>query len=83
VDSCDFNSYCQFNCNDEGAIVDAAQAITGILVQHAYGAQRDRLEKRRQPGQRYRNDLTWANGHISASHGVAPTEGCYYVNVLR
>jgi talin len=56
------------------AIVDAAQAIanaTGVLVQHAYGAQRERLEKRRQPGQRYRNDPTWANGLISASHGVA------------
>jgi len=56
------------------AIVDAAQAIanaTGVLVQHAYGAQRERLEKRKQPGQRYRNDPTWANGLISASHGVA------------
>jgi talin len=56
------------------AIVDAAQAIanaTGVLVQHAYSAQRERLEKRRQPGQRYRNDPTWANGLISASHGVA------------
>jgi talin len=56
------------------AIVDAAQAIanaTGILVQHAYGAQRERLEKRRQPGQRYRNDPAWANGLISASHSVA------------
>jgi len=56
------------------AIVDAAQAIanaTGILVQHAYSAQRERVEKKRQPGQRYRNDPTWANGLISASHGVA------------
>jgi len=56
------------------AIVDAAQAIanaTGVLVQHAYQAQRERLEKRKQPGQRYRNDPTWANGLISASHGVA------------
>jgi talin len=56
------------------AIVDAAQAIanaTGVLVQHAYSAQRERLEKRRQPGARYRNDPTWANGLISASHGVA------------
>jgi len=56
------------------AIVDAAQAIaasTGILVQHAYTAQRERLEKKKQPGQRYRNDPTWANGLISASHGVA------------
>jgi len=56
------------------AIVDAAQAIanaTGVLVQHAYVAQRERLEKRRQPGNRYRNDPTWANGLISASHGVA------------
>jgi len=58
------------------AIVDAAQAIasaTGILVQHAYTAQRERVEKKRQPGQRYRNDPTWANGLISASHGVAET----------
>lgn len=56
------------------AIVDAAQAIanaTGVLVQHAYSAQKERLEKRRQPGARYRNDPTWANGLISASHGVA------------
>jgi len=56
------------------AIVDAAQAIanaTGVLVQHAYSAQKERLDKRRQPGQRYRNDPTWANGLISASHGVA------------
>jgi len=55
------------------AIVDAAQAVanaTGDLVQHAYSAQRDRLEKRKQPGQRYNNDPTWANGLISASHGV-------------
>jgi len=56
------------------AIVDAAQAIanaTGILVQQAYNAQRERVEKKKQPGQRYRNDPTWANGLISASHGVA------------
>jgi hypothetical protein len=56
------------------AIVDAAQAIanaTGVLVQHAYSAQRERLEKRKQPIQRYRNDPTWANGLISASYGVA------------
>jgi len=56
------------------AIIDATQAIanaTGILVQHAYTAQRERVEKKRQPGQRYRNDPTWANGLISTSHGVA------------
>jgi len=56
------------------AIVDAAQAIanaTGVLVQHAYTAQRERVEKKRQPGQRYRNDPNWANGLISASHNVA------------
>eukprot|EP01124_Arcella_intermedia_P012007 TRINITY_DN1832_c0_g1_i1.p1 TRINITY_DN1832_c0_g1~~TRINITY_DN1832_c0_g1_i1.p1 ORF type:complete len:2470 (-),score=665.52 TRINITY_DN1832_c0_g1_i1:45-7454(-) len=60
------------------AIVDAAKAIataTGILVQHAYTAQRERMEKKRIPGNqaRYRNDPTWANGLISASHGVAET----------
>jgi len=60
------------------AIVDAAQAIasaTGILVQHAYTAQRERLEKKKQPGgqTRYRNDPNWANGLISASHNVAGT----------
>jgi len=55
------------------AIVDAAQAIanaTGVLVQHAYTAQRERVEKKR-PGQRYNNDPNWANGLISASHNVA------------
>jgi len=53
-------------------IVETAQAIanaTGFLVQHAYGAQKERLVKRRQPG--YHNDPTWANGLISASHDVA------------
>jgi len=53
-----------------GAIVDAVPAIasaTGVLVQHDYTAQRERVDKRRQPGQRYRNErfdfrFSWSCG---------------------
>eukprot|EP01125_Pyxidicula_operculata_P006605 TRINITY_DN227_c1_g1_i1.p1 TRINITY_DN227_c1_g1~~TRINITY_DN227_c1_g1_i1.p1 ORF type:complete len:2471 (-),score=884.91 TRINITY_DN227_c1_g1_i1:132-7544(-) len=58
-----------------GAIIDAATAIakaTGMLVSHAYDAQRERVANRNKPGgKRYQNDPTWANGLISASHNVA------------
>jgi len=56
------------------AILDAATAIaraTGSLVQSAAIAQRERSEQKRQTGNRYQNDPTWANGLISAAQQVS------------
>jgi len=56
------------------AILDAATAIaraTGTLVQTAAVAQRERADQKRQPGSKYQNDPTWANGLISAAQQVS------------
>jgi talin len=61
-----------------GAILDAARAIAGataMLVTSAHGAQKERVEKGKNPKTKhlYRKDPKWANGLISAAQTVAAT----------
>lgn len=65
------------SANVVDGILGAAQAIaqaTGDLVKDATSAQAERTKKQKDtlaPGQKYRDDPTWANGLISAAKAVA------------